>query len=832
MRKLWRRIYFFANRRRLQRELAEEMEIHRAMLQADRRSFFGNTTRLQEDAAETWSWIWLQQLWQDLFYGVRVLRGAPGFTLGAVAVLALGIGVNLAEFQIFDAAMRHAHVRDAGSLLQFFGESKQGQRGGFPVAAVEFYREQSHSFSWLVSEDTSVEMTIDGDTGVRSNLVSATYFSSLGIVPAWGRLFGLPDAALGAPAVAVLSYPYWQSHFGSDPKAVGKLVRINNQPVQIIGVTPYDFDGLSPQMTAVYLPVFLRPALIAGSPPLLQDFARASETLFGKLKPGIAAGAGEAELTSLTHELIRRKPRSFREDERIRARPVQESFSRLLVRSPAFATFVVMVSLVLFSACANLGNMLLARGLARRREIHIRMAIGASRARIVRQLMTENLLLALLGSVAGVVFGAVSSRLLWNALDFPLNIHLSLSWQLLGLGLSLTVLSAIAFGLPSALQTVRPTHRTIQFRQSLVGVQVAVSCLLLIASGVLAHNAIRNASVDVAFDYQKMVVVYTQFYARNLPPAAERQKLDALSMRLEGLPGVANIAAVVVPPFSGRLLQESLPGLPRVYRNAVSASYFSLMNLPIVSGRTFLPEEHNAVMVSESAARAVWPNQNPVGKIWTLAGAERTVTGVVKDSGANLLFDPDSIEAYIPIEGADVERSALILRSQADPASLIHVISAAALGSGETVSVLLMRSLRDSSIEGQEKAVMIIGSIGVVATALAAVGMFALVAFAVAQRKRELGIRIAVGAKPRHILNVLLKQNAAPMAGGAIAGVILAMILARLMGSAIALRNRDTVDVAGFAAGLAGFGLVAILATLSPALRALKIDPSTTLREE
>jgi hypothetical protein len=267
-------------------------------------------------------------------------------------------------------------------------------------------------------------------------------------------------------------------------------------------------------------------------------------------------------------------------------------------------------------------------------------------------------LLALLGSVAGVVFGAVSSRLLWNALDFPLNIHLSLSWQLLGLGLSLTVLSAIAFGLPSALQTVRPTHRTIQFRQSLVGVQVAVSCLLLIASGVLAHNAIRNASVDVAFDYQKMVVVYTQFYARNLPSAVERQRLDALSMRLEGLPGVANIAAVVVPPFSGRLLQESLPGLPRVYRNAVSASYFSLMNLPIVSGRTFLPEEHNAVMVSESAARAVWPNQNPVGKIWTLAGAERTVTGVVKDSGANLLFDPDSIEAYVPIEGADVERSA------------------------------------------------------------------------------------------------------------------------------------------------------------------------------
>jgi predicted permease len=832
MRKLWRRIYFFANRRRLQRELAEEMEIHRALLQPDRRTIFGNTTRLQEEATETWSWIWLQQLWQDLFYAVRVLRGAPGFTLGAVAVLALGIGVNLAEFQIFDAIMRRAHVHDASSLLQFLGESKQGRRAGFPVAAVEFYRAQSHSFAWLVSEDTSVEMTLEGDTGVRSSMVSATYFSSLGVVPAWGRLLSAPDAEPGAPAVAVLSYPYWQSHFGSDPKAVGKVVRINNQPVQIIGVTPYDFDGLSPRMTAVYLPVSLRPALIAGSPPLAQDFARASEALFGKLKPGVAVGAGEAELTSLTHELIHRNPRSFREDERIEARPLQDSFLHVLTRSPAFASFVVMVLLVLFSACANLGNMLLARGLARQREIHIRVAIGASRARLVRQLMTENLLLALLGSVAGAFFGVAASRLLWNALDVPFNVRLPLSWPLVLVGLILTVISVVAFGLPSALQTVRPTHRGAQLRQTLIGAQVAVSCLLLIASGVLAHKAIRNASLDVTFDYEKMMVVYTQLYARNLPPTVARQKLDALSTRLKGVPGIADVALAVVPPFSGRLMLDSLPGLPHVSRNAVGASYFSLMNLPVVRGRTFLPEEHNAVIVSESAARAVWPNQDPIGKVWTLAGAERTVTGVVKDSGANLLFDPESIEAYVPIEGVDVERSALILRSHTDPATLVRMVAATALGSGESVSALAMRSLRENVIQGQERAVMIIGSLGTVSSALAAVGMFALVSFAVAQRKREFGIRIAIGAKPRHILDLLLKQNAAPMAGGALAGVFLAVILARVVGSAVALRGNDSVDLLGFAAGLAGFGVVAVLATLSPAMRALRIDPSTTLREE
>jgi predicted permease len=491
-----------------------------------------------------------------------------------------------------------------------------------------------------------------------------------------------------------------------------------------------------------------------------------------------------------------------------------------------------MVLLVLFSACANLGNMLLARGLVRQREINIRMAIGASRARIVRQLMTENFLLAILGSIAGVVFGAVSARLLMQAMEAPTDIRITMSWPLLAAGLILTFVSVIAFGLPSALQTAGPNHRTVHFRQTLVGVQVAVSCLLLIASGVLAHKGILNASLDLAFDYQNMIVVYPQLYAENLPSAVAGLKLDALSSRLSGLPGVGGITAAVAPPLGGRLMIENLPGLPHVFRNSVAPSYFNLMNLPFVRGRTFLPGEQNTVIVSESAARTVWPNQDPVGKVWNLAGAERTVSGVVKDSGANLLADPESIEAYVPIPGADVDRSALILHTHGDPALFTRMISAAAAATGETVSVLLMRSSRDRFLEGQWKMVMLIGSIGAVASTLAAAGMFALVAFAVAQRKRELGIRIAIGARPLHILNVLLKQNAIPMASGAIAGVILAAVLSRLVRSFILLQSHDAIDVTGFAAGLACFALVALLATISPALRALRIDPASTLREE
>jgi hypothetical protein len=269
-----------------------------------------------------------------------------------------------------------------------------------------------------------------------------------------------------------------------------------------------------------------------------------------------------------------------------------------------------------------------------------------------------------------------------------------------------------------------------------------------------------------------------------------------------------------------------------VYRNAVAPSYFSVMNLPVVRGRTFVPGEQNAVIVAESAARAIWPNEDPLGKLWSFAGAEREVVGVVKDSGANQIADADSIEAYVPIPASATDSSAMILHTRGDPAPLIRMIPAAAAALGETVSVTLMSASRENYLQGQRKMTLLIGSIGAVATALAAAGMFALVAFAVAQRRREIGIRIAIGAKPRDVLNVLLKQNARPTAIGALAGIILAVILTRLVRSMVVLRSHDAVDLVGFAGGLLSFALVAALATLSPALRALRIDASTTLREE
>lgn len=834
MGKLWRRIYYLLHRERVERELAEEMAGHRAMMTAERAGNFGNDTRMREDAREVWVWRWADDLWQDLCYGARVLARAPGFTLGAVAVLALGVGVNLAEFQVFDAMIFHRlQIRDAEVLLQFARHTKKEPALGFSHGATEFYRAKSRSFDWLVTEDTTFNVVVEADGNQRSCLVSANYFGNVGIVPAWGRLLDVHDEEPGATPVAVLGYDYWRTHWGGDPNVVGQVVHINNRPVQIVGVLPYTFDGIYSRSAAVWLPVSLRPVLMTGTPELRQDYSRVSEVLFGKLKRGVSKAAGEAELTALTHELARQQPRFFQADERLQGDPVQESFASVVRhRAPVLAIFVVMVLLVLLSACANLGNMLLARGLSRQSEMTIRMAIGAGRGRVVRQLMTENLLVAFVGAVAGLVFGAASSRALMAAMGAPSWLRLRVGGPLFIAALVLTLLSTIAFGLPSALKTVRVNTRKMRMRQSLIGVQVAVSCLLLIASGVLAHNAILNASVDLAFDYRNMLVIYPQLYGRNLTPAAAGQKMDALRERFAAMPGVEGVTAAVVPPFSGRVRIGILNGLPHVYQNVVAPNYFDVMQLPVVRGRTFLPEESDAVVVSESAARAVWPGQDPLGKRLTLAGAEHPVVGVVKDSGANLLAEPGSVEAYLPLRGPEVAAGALILHGRGDPAPLVRSMPGLAATLNETISVTLMRTSREERLDLERRLITLIGSVGVVATTLAAAGMFALVAFTVAQRRRELGIRMAIGAGSRQILEVLLRQNIRPTLAGAVVGAMLAAILSRLVRSMIVLQTRDQVDVVGFVAGLAGFGLVAVLASLSPALRALRIDPSTTLREE
>ncbi len=833
MRKLFRRIHFLLHRRQMDADLADEIAAHREMMAADRRGSFGRETALREDARDAWGWIWLDRLWQDLAYGVRVFRRAPGFTLGAVTVLALGVGANLAEFHILDAAILHRlTMSGADSIYHFYRNSKEPGAASFPYAAIEFFRTNCRQCAFVVSERSAVRVVLENEPDVRATFISGNYFPTLKTLPAWGRLLDERDAQPGAPAVAVLGYEYWRDHEGSDPQVVNRIVHVNAKPVLVVGVGPYDFDGLQPHTTAVWLPASQRPLLIAGA-PALTDFSRPNDDLFARAKTGVSVASLEAELTSLTRQLAHREPLQFKAGERIAGERLAGSgVVPNHFKAPIFLLFTL-VLLVLLSACANLGNMLLARGLARQREIDIRISLGAGRGRVIRQLLTENLLLAAIGSGAGLLVGYASAGALLNVLGAPPTVRVAMHWQVLAGAAALTVFSAIAFGLPPALQITGAKHKSGRRRKILVGVQVAISSLLLICSGVLTRNAIRSADIELNFDYRNMIVAYASLSGPRLPPALIAQKLDTVMTRLGDLPGADGVTAAVMPPLGQRYSVNTLPGLPPVYTNYVAPNYFAAMRLPFVRGRAFRAGEVDAAIVTETAARAIWPNEDPVGKAWLFENSRRTVVGVVKDSGANLVVDGRSVEAYIPIEPSRVDQSAFIVHVKGNLTQFIRSVPAMSAYLGQQVTVLPMMTQRENVLDGQRKLISVLGSLGLIATVLAAAGMFAMIAFAVAQRTREIGIRMAMGARPRNILQALLDQTYAPVAIGMAVGTGVGIALGRVVKSLAVIEMVDSpIDPLGFAAGLAAFLLIAVLATLTPALKALRIDPSSTLRYE
>jgi predicted permease len=837
MRKLLRRLSYLLHRRRLEQDLADELEAHREMMSENRRQAFGNALRLREDSRAAWGWMWLDRLRQDLAYTLRILWRSPGFTLTAISVLALGEGVNLAGVNILDAMFFHrVTVRDASALVRLRRFSPTGLQGAsmFSPAATDFYRQHTNSFTYSVTETTGTNFfvsTAEESDPQPARFVSGNYFTALGITPAQGRLLNESDAQPGAPAVAVLDYSYWQQQFGGDPKAVGQVLRLNEKPVTVIGVAPADFKGLTPNDSAFWLPA---------------DSRTPSGMLFGKPKPGVTMSAMDAELTTLATALRQQDLAAVEPAEILRAEYVLGIPRKQL---PAIgAVIIALVVMVLLAACANLGNILLARGLSRAQEIGIRVAIGAGRWRVIRQLMTENLVLAALGGLLGMLVGHFFARLLAYITDAPPDIRIVSDWRMFAAGGVLTMLAAVAFGFVPAMQAVRPARTSVRARQILVGVQVTVSCVLLILSMLLTRSVQRTLTLDLHFDYKSMVWVEPQFADPRLPPAAALSKLDEIAARLERLPGVDRVTSAGVMPLGNRLRLITMPNSPVIYLNDVAPSYFQAMNLPLVRGRVFRPGETDAVVVSESAARSVWGTEDPIGKTWDVSQRDaatriesgnphrpvgiNTVVGVVKDSGANLLAAPDSVEAYV-VEGSILPMyQTLLVHTTGDPVVLGRQSARASTMPGVVAYAGTLRQRLDRRARTLRNYAALVGLLGGVATLLAAAGIFGLLAFAVAQRTREIGIRVALGATAVNVLRVLAGQYAIAFSAGASAAIALSAAATQAMRSETDLYQLSMRDPAGYLGGLAAFALVALLAALAPALRALRINPATALRWE
>ena len=841
--KLLRRLRYLLNRSQSERDLHAEMDAHREMLTAERRTAFGSELRLREQSRDAWGFAWLDEFRQDLAYGIRQLRRSPGFTLTAIAVLALGIGAPLAMFNVVNAAMFHwLAVRDAEVLIEFTPPTSSSM--------IDSFRDHNAVLSYIVAERSDGSVFVEDDLEPKGSVfVSAGYFADLGVIPAQGRLLDPRDADPGATPVVVLGYAYWRRHFGSDSSVVGRIIHLNGKPVQIAGVLSPEFNGLSRapgEPPALWLSIAAHPYLFQGS-KVRTDLGLRDTQMYAKLKPGVTLPAAEAQLNSLLAELRTQHPDQILPKDAIHGKPLLELPHDAL---PILSLVTLLVMLVLVTACANLGNLLLARGQARAREIDTRIALGAGGSRIIRQLMAENLLLAALGAAAGLAVGYFAAKEVLRASGAS-AIHPSTDWKMVSAGVMLAIVAAVVFGLAPAIQTVRRAAKSSRTRKVLVAIQVAASCFLLILASVLALSARRQLEINVRFDYRHMVVIDPRLDAHGFAGAAARQMLDEMAARLEQVPGVAGVTSAVFIPFNGRSgLPDFRPGLPRISYNQVAPSYFDLMNLPLVRGHLYAANEQAVVVLSESTARAIWPADDPIGKsldvakfsIDTIEGGgrvvkgmigagareQRTVIGIVKDSGSTRAVN--ALEGYMPIEEKNAAKTTLILRAAGDPTGIVQNARSAASLPDLVPAAWLMRTRAEEEAGPPPGVLLTLGSLSGTATSLAAVGIFGLIAFAVAQRTREIGVRMALGARGSNIVRTLLAQYSVSMSIGAAAGVTLAIIVGLLIRSTII--GVDPLDPLGYAAGLAIFATVALAAILIPAHRALRIDPASALRWE
>jgi len=830
MRKFFRRLNALWHRRTLQRELEEEMAAHREMMPAERQRNFGSSLRLQEEAGEQWGWTWLEQARQDMAYGARSLGRSPGFALTAIAVLSLGIGVNLAEVHLFNAFLHRLNVRDVDSLRRFYRMTRGGMTGNFSVPAIEFYRQNNTVLSAVITEtDVSGVYHAQDSIDLRSALVSGNFFGELGIAPLYGRLLNDQDDRPGAPPVAVLGYDYWQSRFGGDPGVVTKTIRLNDKPVEVVGIVPSEFGGLV-WHAHLWMPTSQYPYLTGeggAQGALLADYGTQRTYMFGWLKPGISRETAEAEFRSLTAELRRQQPQYVDRSEWLKVERPDFQASSSPAAALLLSTCILLVLLVLFSACANLGNMLLARGLARQREIEIRLAVGAGRWRLIRQLMTENLLLAALASIAALFTGRLAALILLKVTGAPSNVRIVTDWRIILASAALGLGATLAFGLAPALQIVKRGPKATRARKLLVSVQVAASCVLLILSSFFMRAIQQSFRTDVTFDYSGMALVDPEFYLHNYTPAQARQAAQDIAARLRQLPGIDGASIATVPPIRRSRLERSSG--QQLYLNEVDPSYFPMMRLPLLQGRIFGPGEPDAVVISESAARRLWPNGAPLGESILIAQRIRTVTGVVKDSGANLILYPESVEAYLPITQNAVFATILV-HATSNPAQMSAVLRSAATIPGIVPSVFTFQGLIDDHLDTIRKMVRVVGSLAAIASLLALIGIFGLLAFTVAQRTREIGVRMALGARSLDVLECVLGQYALPFGIGAGAGVALAAAAAKVVRNI--LFGFIPFDPVSFGAGLLLFGAVALAASIVPARRALRIEPASALRYE
>ncbi len=837
MGEFFRRIYFLINRRRLSAELRNDMEFHREMQARAGQDNFGNTLRMRERSYEAWGWTWLDRLLQDLRYGVRILVRAPGFTLLAVLVLAIGIGVNVAAFNIFNmTALKPLPVRDADRIVRLERRSPDSYTSEMAYPSFLFYRDHSRTLSATIAVLGVPPMRFDNDLQPASvSFVTSNYFTELGTRAAFGRLLSpANDADANAPPVAVLSYGFWQRRFGDDPNIVGRVIHLDGKPVTVAGVLPYALATLGGQHPDIWLPIAQQPYLIQRS-TVLHDWTNSSIRMWGKLAPGVSTQAAEQELRALTGQLRRQHPQAVRDNEFLQISPG----GHLQVMQPQMYRVAAMVGvltlLILIVCCANLGALLLARAVTRQHEMSIRIAIGAGRSRIFRQLCTESLVLGTLGAMAGLGLASAALKITFAYVDAPKWLNAKPDWRVLLFTLAMTAGATLFFGLMPALQIARQRQQKATARQILVCAQIAGSCVLFIVAALLVRAVEHALYTDPGFGYEQLVTVDPQLGNHGYTAAASRAYLQQMEARLRNTPGVSAVSLVQFPPLGHTVAYISMEIRGRkvsVYYNTVAPDFFRTMEIPLRMGRTFFPGEKHALVVSESFARQQWPGENPLGQLVGDGKDKAVVIGVSGDAHITALSDDDAVEEYWAAQPNDMPQMSLVVRATGQPGSLAPVVNAmsASLDKGLFPEFRQLKSLYRGKVEDIGTVAGIVSLMGLIAVLLAGVGLAGLVAFVVSQRTREIAIRMALGARPAHVLSAVLRQFRWPLLVGLTVGTLFAAFGSKLL--RVALYGVSNLDPASYIAALALLGLIAAFAMLLPAARSLRMNLASILHHE
>ena len=879
----WRWLRFFLRRDRAMAELDEEMRLHlelreraereggrpaaEAGLAARRR--FGNRLALREESREAWGLGWIDRLTQDVRYALRQLRRQKRATVIAALTLALGIGANTSMFTLLEAALfRSPAAVDPDRLVWIVGTSARGDVRQTSYPDYLGYRDRTAAFS-DVAAFAPLPFALGGGTPerVKGQIATGNYFDALGVRAQIGRVLRPADDRATSEPVVVLSDSLWRRRFAADRAIAGKTIVLNGKPFVVIGVAPAGFDGLElgEETTALWVATAMQPQLRPDDAGFLTDQTVAWLQVFARLAPGVSLEQARSAAI-----LVARQAASSRADAEGAGADVLRIVGGLdpanrRDAAPIFALLAAVPALVLLVACANVANLLLARAIDRRKELAMRRALGATRSRLIRQLLTESLVLAIVAGAAGVLVSyaltaaVVAAAAVPGAITSALTVNPRVLVATFLLSLATTVLCGLAPALAGSKPALAPSlkddgvsltqgRRRHRLRNIFVIGQVTVSLVLLVVAGLFLQSLAKALHVSPGFDARRVATLSfdlgLQGYGLAAREAFRRRVLDAVAATA----GVDSAALADVLPLSGRMYgtgiaaagsgQEEQP----VHGNFanVTAGYFRTMGIDLVRGRDFTPQEVSAsaplAIVNHTLAQRLWPGEEPIGKRLRAGGSDqpvREVIGVARDGKYDSLNESTRGFVYLPQGRSPLTEVALVVRASGDPGRLLGPLREIVHALDPNLPVFRASTLSEAirgTLDKQRAASALLGVFGVVTLALASLGIYGVMAHSVTMRTREIGIRMSLGARASDVSRMVVRDGMRLSIVGVAIGLVFSGLIAAALGAF--LFGLEPADAAAFVSASALLCAVAVLASYLPARRAARVDPLVALRYE